>query len=67
MTFCGISDANTPFQPKRYDPPRLDEWDLLPYNELVLDYRYDLDAPTTTNVWLTLACRDMNMAIIPFT
>ena len=67
MSFCGDSDSSTPFQVNRYDPPKLYEWDLLPYSEVSLDYRYNLESDsTTTDVWLQLACRDMNMPIITF-
>ena len=67
MSFCGLSNSLTPFQVNRYDPPKLYEWDLLPYSEVSLDYRYNLDSDSaTTDVWLQLACRDMNMPIISF-
>ena len=67
MTFCGHSTSNTPFQVNRYDPPKLHEWDLLPYNEVSLDYRYNLDIDSiTTDVWLQLACHDINMPFITF-
>ena len=67
MTFCGHSTLNSPFQVNRHDPPKLNEWDLLPYNEVSLDYRYNLDIDSiTTDVWLQLACHDINMPFITF-
>ena len=67
MSFCGHSNTDTPFQVNRYDPPKLNEWDLLPYTGVSLDYRYNLDTDSsTTDVWLQLACHDINMPFITF-